>query len=115
MVFIDSNIPIYVIGAQHPNKHKAQVLLEGLIQEKRKLVTDAEVYQEIIHRYMAIGQKEAIQPAFELLDRIVDECFPRSKENAIEAESILQDSALLSARDAVRSTETDESTRCRPA
>lgn len=92
---------MYIIGAEHPNKRKAQVLLEGLIQEKRKLVTDAEVYQEIVHRYMAIGPKEAIRPAFELLDGIVDECFPITKENVLEAESLLQDSASLSARDAV--------------
>ena len=101
MVFIDSNIPMYVIGAEHPHKRNAQVLLEGLIQEKQRLVTDAEVYQEILHRYTAIGRKEAIKPAFELLDEIVDECYPITKSAVSEAESILLESEALSARDAV--------------
>ncbi len=28
MIFVDSNIPMYLIGASHPNKLEAQVILE---------------------------------------------------------------------------------------
>lgn len=49
--FIDSNIPMYLIGAAHAHKTEAQVLLERLIAAGQRLVTDAEVLQEILHRY----------------------------------------------------------------
>jgi hypothetical protein len=36
-------------------------------------VTDAEVLQEIMHRYVAIDRRDAIQPAFDALFGVVDE------------------------------------------
>ena len=30
MIFIDSNIPMYLIGASHPNKEAARAALEGV-------------------------------------------------------------------------------------
>lgn len=50
MIFIDSNIPVYLVGAPHPHKADAQRLLERSIAERARLVTDAEVLQEILHR-----------------------------------------------------------------
>src|SRR5258708_5713558 len=47
VIFVDSNVPMYLIGAAHPNKATAQVLLESLIAKGERLVTDAEVLQEI--------------------------------------------------------------------
>ena len=43
MIFIDSNIPMYLVGAPHPHKVDAQRLLENLLSERVRLVTDAEV------------------------------------------------------------------------
>jgi hypothetical protein len=50
-----------------PCRHKtdAQWLLEKLLSERIRLVTDAEVLQENMHRYAAIDRLDAIQPAFE--------------------------------------------------
>ena len=41
MIFIDSNVPTYLVGASHPNKLAAQRLLENLIRPEERLVTDA--------------------------------------------------------------------------
>jgi len=46
-----------------------------LISERQRLVTDAEVLQEILHGYVAINRRHAIQPAFDALLTIVDEVF----------------------------------------
>lgn len=54
---------MYLVGAAHPHKTEAQLLLERLIAGGRRLVTDVEVLQEILHRYTAIGRREAIAPA----------------------------------------------------
>lgn len=101
MIFIDSNIPMYVIGSSHPRKLDALRLLEGAISQGERLVTDAEVLQEILHRYSAIGQNEAIQPAFEVLLGVVDEVFPVELAAVQRAKEILLGVREVSARDSV--------------
>ena len=101
MIFIDSNIPMYLVGAPHPNKVDAQRLVEAAIARGERLVTDAEVLQEILHRYVAIDRREAIQPAFDALRGIVDEVFPVDVEAVESAKIILHGKPRLSARDAI--------------
>ena len=92
---------MYLIGAAHPRKADAQVLLERLIAAGERMVTDAEVLQEILHRYTAIGRREAIAPAMQLTLDIADEVFPIEKLDVMRASEITQSRALLSARDAI--------------
>lgn len=101
MIFIDSNIPMYLIGADHPNKHRAQDLVERAIEAQERLVTDAEVFQEILHRYDAIGRREAIKPAFDLLLRIADEVFAIDLLDLQRTRDILIGTKGLSARDSL--------------
>lgn len=101
MVFIDSNIPMYLIGAAHPHKTDAQRLLERCIAIEQRLVTDAEVLQELLHRYAAIGRPDAIQPAFDSLLGVTDEVFPVERIDAEKAKDVLLGSKGLSARDAL--------------
>jgi uncharacterized protein len=101
LIFVDSNIPMYLIGAAHPHKTEAQVILERLIAAGERLVTDAEVLQEILHRYSAIGKRDAIGPALQVTLGIVDEVFPIEKAEVLRAGEIVRNRALLSARDAV--------------
>ena len=67
MILVDSNVPMYLVGAAHPHKVDAQRLLERCIADGERLVTDAEVLQEILHRYVAIDRRDAIQPALDAL------------------------------------------------
>ncbi len=64
---------MYLIGAPHPHKSDTQRLLEKLVSDRQRLVTDAEVLQEILHRYVAIDRRDAIQPAFDALLGVVDQ------------------------------------------
>ncbi|HEV2198943.1 MAG TPA: type II toxin-antitoxin system VapC family toxin [Bryobacteraceae bacterium] len=101
MIFVDSNIPMYLIGAPHPHKTDAQVILERLTADGERLVTDAEVLQEILHRYTAIGKREAIGPALQATLDIVDEVLSVAKAEVMRAAEIIQNPASLSARDAL--------------
>ena len=92
---------MYLIGAAHPHKSDAQLILEGLIANGQRLVTDAEVLQEILHRYTAINQRDAIGPAFQVMLDIVDEVFAIEKAEVLRAGEIVQSRTLLSAGDAV--------------
>ena len=101
MILVDSNIPMYLVGASHPLKRDAQRLLEHGIAERERLVTDAEVLQEILHRYVAIERLDAIQPAFEALLGLVDEVFSVDLQVVQRARTIVLGSRRLSARDAL--------------
>ena len=92
---------MYLIGAAHAHKIDAQRALERLISERERLVTDAEVLQEILHRYTAIGQREAIQPAFDALLGVTDEVLPIDIDVVQRARAIVLERPQLSARDAV--------------
>lgn len=92
---------MYLVGAPHPNKADAQRLLEKLVSERRRLVTDAEVFQEILHRYGAINRRDAIQPAFDALLGITDQVFPVELSATERAKEILMGHRQVSARDAL--------------
>jgi predicted nucleic acid-binding protein len=101
VILIDSNVPMYLIGAPHPHKADAQRLLERLISARERLVTDAEVMQEILHRYVAIDRRDAIQPAFDVLSNVVDEVLPVDQVAVERAKDIVMGHRRLSARDAL--------------
>lgn len=101
MILLDSNIPMYVVGASHPNKIQAQRLLEKALLDRQRLVTDAEVFQEILHRYTSINRREAIQPAFDALSAFADEVFPVDRSILEEAKQLVLAYQQCSARDAV--------------
>jgi len=92
---------MYLIGAAHPHKTEAQVILERLIAAGQRLVTDAEVLEEILHRYTTIEKREAIGPALQVTLDIVDEVIPIEKAEVLRAGETVQNRALMSARDAV--------------
>ncbi len=101
MIFVDSNVPMYLIGAPHPNKDRVKKLLERLIEEKERFVTDVEVYQEILHRYTAIRQADAIDAAFASLDAITDETMTFGMSEIRAAREIVGSVDGISARDAL--------------
>jgi predicted nucleic acid-binding protein len=101
MILLDSNVPMYLVGAEHPHKADAQRLLDELITREEVLVTDAEVLQEILHRYTAIARPDAIQPAFQVVLDLVEEVFPINLEDVEQAKTIVLGGYGLSARDAI--------------
>jgi predicted nucleic acid-binding protein len=92
---------MYIVGASHPNKVAALRILEKTIMDRQRLVTDAEVLQEILHRYISINRREVIQPAFDALLALVDSVIAVDQETVIEAKQIVLGYPRLSARDAL--------------
>jgi len=101
LIFVDSNIPMYLIGREHPHKIDTQRLLERLASERRRFVTDAEVLQEILHRYSAVNLRDAIQPAFDALLAVVEDVFPIQTPTVARAKEIVLARRKISARDAL--------------
>jgi hypothetical protein len=92
---------MYLIGSDHPHKIAAESILERFTAERERLVTDAEVFQEILHRFVAIRRRDAIQPAFDALLAIADDVFPVDLPVVERAKTIALGNEELSARDAV--------------
>lgn len=101
MIFIDSNVPMYLIGADHPNKDRALAVLTRLVRDGERFVTDVEVYQELLHRYTAIHRIDAIDAAFDSLDRLVDDVQGFGLTEVRSARALLETCDGLSARDAL--------------
>jgi hypothetical protein len=101
VIFIDSNVPMYLVGAPHPNRAAAHAALELVIRRGERMVTSAQVLQEILHRYTRIQRPDAIQPALDVLLGVVDEVFPVEADDVHQAHTVLRSHAMLSARDAL--------------
>ncbi len=101
MIFVDSNIPMYVVGGPHPHKAEARRLLEQAVAAGERVVTSAEVLQEILHRYVNIGLRDAIQPAFDALLGVVDEVFAIGRGDVERARDFVLGASGLSARNAL--------------
>ena len=101
MIFIDCNIPMYLVGAEHPNKDRVVAMLTQLVREGERFVTDVEVYQEILHRYTAIQRLDAIDAAFDGLDNLVDDVLTFGLVEVRSARALLGSFDGLSARDAL--------------
>jgi hypothetical protein len=101
MIFVDSNVPMYLVGRSHPLKDAAEQLLEAAITSEQRLVTSAEVLQEILHRYVAINRRDAITPAFDVLLDVVDEVVAIEEDDVVRARDLVMGTKALSSRDAL--------------
>jgi predicted nucleic acid-binding protein len=101
VIFIDSNVPMYLVGAPHAHKAESLLLVRQALATGERLVTDAEAFQEIQHRYSALRRNDALQHAFDALEGIVDEVFPITRDDVQAARLLLVPGGSISARDAV--------------
>lgn len=101
MIFVDSNVPMYLVGSDEARKAQTKVALTRLVGRRLQLVTSSEVFQEILHRYTSIDRRDAIQPAFDVLCAAVDRVLPVDESDVHVAKDLVLARAGLTARDAV--------------
>ena len=101
MIFVDSNVPMYLVGIDHPLKAEARRAIEDAVAAAEVLCTDAEVFQEILHRYRAVGRSSDIDAAFAALHGIIDVTYPIEYADVDRGRRLLATTPRLSARDAI--------------
>ena len=89
-VFIDSNIPMYATGTEHPNKEISIHFLEKVVEGKIFGVTSVEVMQEILYRYCSLNMLLKGIKVFEYFSQIVDEILPVNFHIINQSKDILQ-------------------------
>lgn len=100
-VFIDSNIPMYVAGADHANRAPAMRFLERVRSGNVEGCTSTEILQEILYRYSAIGRRTLGAEVYDLFVQLCPVVFDVTLADIDGARQLLLDYPGLSARDCV--------------
>lgn len=99
MIYVDSNVPMYLVGADHPNKQRVITLLPRLLAAREQLATSAETFQELVHRYRAIDDLVHLGAAYEALETMVSSVEDITKADVDDARSVAGQYHALSSRD----------------
>jgi len=101
MIFVDSNIFIYAVGRPHPLKAEAQNFFIESSRKGKRLVTSAEVLQELLHVYLPVRRIETLDTAMELATQGVDQVLPIDTAAVLHARNLVNQHPGLTARDLV--------------
>lgn len=100
---LDTAIPMYAAGAPHTYRDACQWVMTQIASGRLQVVIDAEVIQEILHRYGALGRyADAVNMARDLMT-IVPQILPVTAADMQTAVTIFQQYAPqgMRARDAI--------------
>jgi len=100
-VFIDSNIPMYVAGAAHPNRDPAHRFLERVQAGEVEGCTSTEVLQEILYRYTAIGRRDLARSVYDLFVSVCPTVYDVTLADTDTARDLVAEFPARSARDCV--------------
>lgn len=99
MRFVDTNVFMYAIGAEHPNQSAARAILAGGPALAGGLCTSAEVIQELLHVYHRRGDLHRFGLASALVEASVRTIWSVSVEDVRLAADLAPAHADLKARD----------------
>lgn len=99
MIYVDSNVPMYLVGADHPLKGRVVELVPQLLSAREVLVTSAETFQELIHRYLALRDRQHLGAAYEALEAMVTSVADITKADVDAARAMSGAQPSLSSRD----------------
>jgi predicted nucleic acid-binding protein len=101
VIAVDANIFMYAAGAKHVHKGPSAHFLDRIAAGEVDAVVDAEVLQEILHRYRAIGRWSDGSHVFDLARRIVPTVIAVTGAVLDDAKQLLDSYGGLMARDAL--------------
>jgi len=101
MILVDSNIIMCAAGVEHPHKLLSLDFLERVADGEVEGVVDAQVLQEILQPYSAIGQAKEGRTVYDLTRQIFPLVLPISSDILDRARVLLEEHEGLVARDAL--------------
>lgn len=100
-VFVDSNIPMYVAGRDHPNREPARRFLERVRAGEVEGCTSTEVLQEILYRYAALRRLDLAGDVYDLFVQLCPVVFAVTLADTDRARAMLSRSSAIGVRDAI--------------
>jgi predicted nucleic acid-binding protein len=100
-VFIDSNIPMYVAGRDHPNREPAIKFMERVRSFEVDACTSTEVLQEILYRYAALRRLDLAREVYDLFAQLCPVVFPVTLAETDRAKATLGTVKGIGVRDAI--------------
>ena len=97
--FVDTNVLMYAVGRVHPLRDEARAFFETSLDQQRPLVTSAEVLQELMHAYIAVGRLETLEAAMNLATSTIQTVWSVEPEDVRFAYQLLDSYPGLGARD----------------
>lgn len=101
MVFIDSNIPMYVAGKDHPSREPSRRFMRQVRDGEVDACTNTEVLQEILYRYTSLKRLDLARQVYELFVQLCPVVFPVTLADTDHAKELVCGGAGIDARDAV--------------
>ena len=99
MTFVDSNVFIYAVGRPHPLREEARRFFLGACRERLRLVSSAEVLQELLHVYLPVNRSETLDEALRLATAVTEQILPVTAEAVRHARNLADQHPALTARD----------------
>ena len=100
-LFLDANIVMYAIGRAHPLREPCRGALEMVKGGEIAVVSNTEVLQEILHRYLGLKRPEIAQEVYRAVRTICLEIYPVGLDDMDRAVVLLRKSPALNTRDAI--------------
>jgi uncharacterized protein len=104
MVFVDSNVPMYVAGREHPLRDPARRFLERARTGEVEICTSTEVLQEILYRYAALKRVDIGVTVYDLFVQLCPVVLPVTLADTDRTRALLPGSEGLSVRDALHAS-----------
>ena len=100
-VFVDSNVPMYVAGRDHPLRERARRFLERARAGEVEICTSTEVLQEILYRYAALRRLELAAAVYDLFVQLCPTVLPVTLADTDRAKNLMTSATGISVRDAI--------------
>jgi hypothetical protein len=101
MIFVDSNVPMYVAGRDHPLRGPARRFLDRARAGDVEICTSTEVLQEILYRYTALNRLDLAGSVYDLFSQLCPTIFPVTLADTDHARALVTSGARIGVRDAV--------------
>ena len=101
VIFVDANVFMYAVGMDAEWRETCDAVLEGFQESNVRVVTNAEVLQEILHRYFSQHRPGDAQAVHRAARSLCDEIIPVTEQHTTRALALLIEHKRLPARDAV--------------
>ncbi len=101
MIFVDSNVPMYVAGRDHPLREPARRFLERVRGGEVDACTSTEVLQEILYRYAGLRRPDLARDVYDLFVQLCPVVLPVTLADTDRAKQLCTSGVGVGARNAI--------------